>query len=61
MKEFFHAGLRHDSEVYGLIADWIPAQAMAQGEELQWGRARQGLIPDFKLQIPTPEGPPRRT
>ena len=42
--------------MYGLFADLIPAQAAAQGEGLQWGRARQGLIPDFRLRLPTPGG-----
>ena len=23
---------------------------------LEWGRARQGLIPDFRMRLPTPEG-----
>ena len=23
---------------------------------MEWGRARQGLVPDFKLRLPTPEG-----
>ena len=36
----------HDCEVYGLFADLIPAQAAAQGDGMQWGRARQGLIPE---------------
>ena len=29
----------------------------AAGGELQWGRARQGLVPDFKLLLNTPDGP----
>ena len=24
---------------------------------LEWGRARQGLVPDFRFRLPTPEGP----
>ena len=36
-----------------LFADLIPAE----GEDLHWGRARQALIPDLRLQIPTPNGP----
>ena len=56
VNECVNAGLIHGCEVYGLFADLIPAEAMAQGQELQWGRARQGLIPDFKLRLPTPEG-----
>jgi hypothetical protein len=32
------------------------AQAAAQGENLEWGRARQGLIPDFRMRLPDPGG-----
>jgi hypothetical protein len=43
--------------VYGLFADLIPAHAVTQrGDSLDWGRARQGLVPDFKIRLPTPEG-----
>ena len=55
--ECLNAGLVHDCEVYGLFADLIPAQAVNnRGESLEWGRARQGLVPDFKIRLPTPEG-----
>ena len=30
--------------------------ATAQGEVLEWGRARQGLIPDFRLRLTSPGG-----
>ena len=43
-----------ECEVYGLFADLIPAEATAEGEELHWGRARQGLTPDLRLRIPNP-------
>ena len=56
VNECIAAGLVHDCEVYGLFSDLIPAQALGQGEELEWGRARQGLIPDFRLRLPTPPG-----
>jgi hypothetical protein len=57
MYECLNAGLVHDCEVYGLFADLIPAQAVNnRGESLEWGRARQGLVPDFKIRLPTPEG-----
>ena len=56
MKECINAGLVHDCEVYGLFSDLIPAQAFAQGDALEWGRARQGLIPDFRMRLPTPGG-----
>ena len=42
VNECVHAGLVHDCEVYGLFADLIPAQAMAQGQELQWGGRGRG-------------------
>ena len=51
------AGVHVDCEVYGLFADLLPAALTAAGGELQWGRARQGLVPDFKLLQNTPEGP----
>ena len=51
VNECVNAGLVHDCEVYGLFANLIPAQA-----ENHRGRARQGLIPDFSLRLPTPEG-----
>ena len=55
--ECLNAGLVHDCEVFGLFADLIPAQAVnARGESLEWGRARQGLVPDFQIRLPTPEG-----
>jgi hypothetical protein len=50
------SGLQHDCEVYGLFADLIPEEAQVQGRELQWGRARQGLCPDWRLRLPTPQG-----
>jgi hypothetical protein len=55
--ECLNAGLVHDCEVYGLFEDLIPAHAVTQrGDSLEWGRARQGLVPDFKIRLPTPEG-----
>ena len=56
VSECIDAKLVHDCEVYGLFADLIPAQAAAQGEDLEWGRARQGLIPDFRLRLHHPGG-----
>ena len=46
-----------DCEVYGLFSDLLPAVLEEQGGDLQWGRARQGLVPDLKLLLPTSEGP----
>ena len=41
----------------GLFGDLLPAGLMEEGGELQWGRARQGKVPDFKFLLPSPEGP----
>ena len=43
--------------MYGLFADLLPAALHQQGGELEWGRARQGKVPDLKLMLDTPEGP----
>ena len=39
----------HDCEVYGLFADLLPAAAQGAGQELEWGGARQGLVPNFQI------------
>ena len=49
--------LPHDVEVYGAFADLIPATVTESGGELEWSRSRQGLVPDFRLRLPTQEGP----
>ena len=49
------SNIRADCEVYGLFRDLIPIEALGE-EELQRGRVRQGLLPDFKLELPTTEG-----
>ena len=49
-----------DCEVYGLFSDLLPADLQQEGGELQWGRSRQGAVPDFKILMPTPEGPTPR-
>ena len=46
------SGIRADCEVFGLFRDLIPVEAMAEEEGLQTGRGRQGLLPDFKLELP---------
>ena len=38
-----------DCEVYGEFSDLLPAVLQEEGGELQWGRARQGKVPDFKF------------
>ena len=51
------AGVPADCEVYGQFSDLLPAALEEEGGELQWGRARQGKVPDFKFLLATPEGP----
>ena len=50
------SNIRAECEVYGEFRDLIPVEALGQEEQLQRGRGRQGLLPDFKLELPTPEG-----
>ena len=57
MNEALLSGIHVDCEVFGLFSNLLPAHLMQEGGELQWGRARQGAIPDFKLMSNTPEGP----
>ena len=54
------AGVPVDCEVYGQFSDLLPAALEEEGGELQWGRARQGKVPDFKFLLPSPEGPRQR-
>ena len=56
-RECLASKLPHDVEVYGLFAHLLPAVLMEQGGDLQWARARQGLVPDFRIRLPTPQGP----
>ena len=51
------ARLPIDCEVYGIFRDLIPAAMTEEGGELQFGRQRMGLCPDFRLRLPTPDGP----
>lgn len=55
-KECVLSKVAHDVEVYGAFSYLIPSGAEQVGGSLQWGRARQGLVPD-RIQLPTPEGP----
>ena len=50
--------LRAECEVYGLFRDLILVEALGEEEDLQRGRGRQGLLPDFRLEIPSPAGEP---
>ena len=52
-----NAGLVHDCEVYGLFAELVPARAVTHRvESLEWRRARQGLVTDFRLKLPDSKG-----
>ena len=51
------SGVHVDCEVYNLFSDLLPAGLEERGGELQWGRSRQGIVPDLKLLLQTPEGP----
>ena len=48
------ANIRAECEVYGLFKDKIPVQALEQEQALQRGRGRQGLLPDYHLQLGNP-------
>ena len=50
------SNLKAECEVYGIFRDLIPVEALEQEDELQRGRGRQGLLPDFRLQLPSPAG-----
>ena len=52
------SNLRAECEVFGLFKDLLPQEALQQEEELQQGRKRQGLLPDFRLELPGPLGQP---
>ena len=51
------AAVQCDCEVFGLFSDLLPAALVEPGGELQYGRQRQGKVPDFKFLLSTPEGP----
>ena len=57
VQESLLSGVQVDCEVFGLFSDLLPAVLVREGGELQHARARQGLVPDFKLLLNTPEGP----
>ena len=56
-RECMSSHLPYDIEVYGIFSHLMPAVAVQEGGELQYARARQGLVPDFRLRLPTPQGP----
>ena len=47
-----------ECEVYGIFKDLIPVQALEQEAQLERVRGKQGLLPDFRLEIPSPAGEP---
>ena len=57
VSEAMLAGVHTDCEVYGLFSELLPHVLQEEGGELQWARARQGLVPDFKFLMTTPQGP----
>ena len=52
------SSLRAECEVYGLFRDLIPVEALRDEEGLQRGRGRQGLLPDFQMEMPSSTGEP---
>ena len=44
--------------MYGLFKDLIPVEALENKVELERGRGRQGLLPDFKMERPSPAWEP---
>ena len=54
------SSLRVECEVFGAFRDLIPLQALEQENEgLQRGRGRQGLHPDFRIELPSAQGEPQ--
>ena len=43
-----------------MFKDLIPVQALDQEEEIGRGRGRHGLLPDFRLEIPSPAREPEQ-
>ena len=52
--------IRTECEVYGMFKDLIPVEALEKEEKLERGRGRQGLLPDFRMEIPSPAGEPTK-
>ena len=48
--------VRTECEVYGQFSDLIPVKARETEQNLQYGRGRAGLIPDFKILLPSQTG-----
>ena len=45
------SSIRADCEVFGLFRDIIPVEALNGEEGLRFGRGRQGLLPDSRLEL----------
>ena len=54
------SGVPLDCEVYCRFSDLLPATLEEQGGELQFGRQRQGKVPDFLITFGSPDGPVQR-
>ena len=50
------SNIRAECEVFGAFKDLIPTHALDQEEVLQRGRGRQGILPDFRLELPSTVG-----
>ena len=50
------SNIRAECEVFGAFRDLIPVHALEEQDDLQRGRGRQGLLPDFSIELPTPLG-----
>ena len=44
--------------MFGMFRNIIPVEALSEEEGLERGRGRQGLLPDFRLELPSPAGEP---
>ena len=49
------SSIKAECEVFGVFRDLIPVQALGEGG-LERGRGRQGLLPDFQMELPTSQG-----
>ena len=56
---FLSCNIRAECEVFGVFKDLIPSEALEVEGELQRGQGRQGLLPDFRLKLPSPMGQPQ--
>ena len=52
-RECLTSKLPYNKEVYGVFAHLLPTVAVEEGGDIQWARSRQGLVPNFRLRLPT--------